>query len=191
MTAFARVAPPQTYVPVVEALSQPRLKSYRPPLSNNLASVIVCGSILVGEGYTWISDPEAMDLTDDQWRALVNALTVVEGGKEMAKKADVRTSNILDSRRTRHKVGSDSERVRKIASRSQCDMVAFAVVDILSSVIDGCSKNSYDVPDTKRQRLESLMDDRSPFLGFVGPMISRVRDASSHVEATQDLLKNL
>jgi len=40
-----------------------------------------------------ISDPEAMDLTDDQRRALVNALTVVEGGTEMAKKVNVRTSN--------------------------------------------------------------------------------------------------
>ncbi|KAI9571590.1 prim-pol domain-containing protein [Boletus coccyginus] len=43
--------------------------------------------------HLWISDPEAMDLTDDQRRALVNALTVVEGGKEMAKKVNVRTSN--------------------------------------------------------------------------------------------------
>ncbi|KAG9313457.1 hypothetical protein JVU11DRAFT_5781 [Chiua virens] len=43
--------------------------------------------------HLWISDPEAMDLTDDQRRALVSALTVVEGGKEMAKKVNVRMSN--------------------------------------------------------------------------------------------------
>ncbi|KAL4079579.1 prim-pol domain-containing protein [Scleroderma citrinum] len=43
--------------------------------------------------HLWISDPEALDLTDDQRRALVNALTVVEGGKEMVKKVNVRTSN--------------------------------------------------------------------------------------------------
>ncbi|KAF8842917.1 prim-pol domain-containing protein [Paxillus ammoniavirescens] len=43
--------------------------------------------------HLWISDPEAMDLTDDQRRAIVNALTVVEGGKEMVKKVNVRTAN--------------------------------------------------------------------------------------------------
>lgn len=43
--------------------------------------------------HLWISDPEAMDLTDDQRRALVSALTVVEGGKEMVKKVNVRQSN--------------------------------------------------------------------------------------------------
>ncbi|KAF9225870.1 prim-pol domain-containing protein [Gyrodon lividus] len=43
--------------------------------------------------HLWISDPEAMDLTDDQRKAIVNALTVVEGGKEMVKKVNVRTSN--------------------------------------------------------------------------------------------------
>ncbi|KAG6377468.1 hypothetical protein JVT61DRAFT_15274 [Boletus reticuloceps] len=36
-----------------------------------------------------------MDLTDDQRRALVSALTVVEGGKEMVKKVNVRTGNKL------------------------------------------------------------------------------------------------
>ncbi|KAG6334972.1 hypothetical protein ID866_4128 [Astraeus odoratus] len=40
--------------------------------------------------HLWISDPEALDLTDDQRRALVSALTVVEGGKEMVKKVNVR-----------------------------------------------------------------------------------------------------
>lgn len=43
--------------------------------------------------HLWISDPQAMDLTDDQRKALVNALTVVEGGKEMTKKVNVRISN--------------------------------------------------------------------------------------------------
>lgn len=43
--------------------------------------------------HLWISDTQAMDLTDDQRRALVSALTVVEGGKEMAKKVNVRPSN--------------------------------------------------------------------------------------------------
>lgn len=43
--------------------------------------------------HLWISDPQAMDLTDDQRRALVSALTVVEGGKEMVKKVNVRMSN--------------------------------------------------------------------------------------------------
>ncbi|KAI6040939.1 prim-pol domain-containing protein [Pisolithus marmoratus] len=42
--------------------------------------------------HLWISDPEALDLTDDQRRALVSALTVVEGGKEMVKKVNVRTA---------------------------------------------------------------------------------------------------
>ena len=43
--------------------------------------------------HLWISDPQAMDLTDDQRRALVSALTVVEGGKEMVKKVNIRTNN--------------------------------------------------------------------------------------------------
>ena len=42
--------------------------------------------------HLWISDPEALDLTDDQRRALVNSLTVIEGGKEMVKKVNVRTN---------------------------------------------------------------------------------------------------
>ncbi|KAH0826589.1 prim-pol domain-containing protein [Lanmaoa asiatica] len=43
--------------------------------------------------HLWISDPQAMDLTDDQRRALVNALTVIEGGKDMVKKVNVRIGN--------------------------------------------------------------------------------------------------
>ncbi|KAH7886906.1 prim-pol domain-containing protein [Phlebopus sp. FC_14] len=43
--------------------------------------------------HLWISDPAAMDLTDDQRRAIANALTVMEGGKEMVKKVSVRTSS--------------------------------------------------------------------------------------------------
>lgn len=43
--------------------------------------------------HLWISDPQAMDLTDDHRRALVSALTVVEGGKEMVKKVNVRIGN--------------------------------------------------------------------------------------------------
>lgn len=43
--------------------------------------------------HLWISDPEALDLTDDQRRALVSALTVVEGGKEMSRKVNVRASD--------------------------------------------------------------------------------------------------
>jgi DNA primase small subunit len=40
--------------------------------------------------HLWISDKEAMDLTDDERRAAVNYLTVVSGGKEMKKKVNVR-----------------------------------------------------------------------------------------------------
>lgn len=40
--------------------------------------------------HLWISDREAMRLTDDQRRALVNWLTVIQGGKEMQKKVNVR-----------------------------------------------------------------------------------------------------
>ena len=43
--------------------------------------------------HLWISDKQAMDLTDDQRRALVSALTVIEGGKEMVKKVNVRLGN--------------------------------------------------------------------------------------------------
>ncbi|KAI0251181.1 prim-pol domain-containing protein [Lactifluus subvellereus] len=40
--------------------------------------------------HLWVSDREAMALTDDQRRSLVNFLTVVQGGKEMHKKVNVR-----------------------------------------------------------------------------------------------------
>lgn len=38
----------------------------------------------------WVSDKEAMELTDDERRAMVNWLTVVQGGKEPGKKVNVR-----------------------------------------------------------------------------------------------------
>jgi len=41
--------------------------------------------------HLWISDKEAIDLTDDQRRAVVSWLTVIQGGKEMHKKVNVRT----------------------------------------------------------------------------------------------------
>ena len=40
--------------------------------------------------HLWISDKEAMELTDDERRALVNWMTVIQGGKEMHKKVNVR-----------------------------------------------------------------------------------------------------
>ncbi|KAH9836234.1 prim-pol domain-containing protein [Rhodofomes roseus] len=40
--------------------------------------------------HLWISDKEAMELTDEQRRALVGWLTVIQGGKEMKKKVNVR-----------------------------------------------------------------------------------------------------
>lgn len=40
--------------------------------------------------HLWISDQEAMELTDEQRRALVGWLTVIQGGKEMHKKVNVR-----------------------------------------------------------------------------------------------------
>ncbi|KAJ7600693.1 hypothetical protein C8J56DRAFT_14989 [Mycena floridula] len=40
--------------------------------------------------HLWISDKEAMDLTDDQRRAMVNWLTVIPPGKEQGKKLNVR-----------------------------------------------------------------------------------------------------
>ncbi|KAH7910116.1 prim-pol domain-containing protein [Hygrophoropsis aurantiaca] len=43
--------------------------------------------------HCWVSDSDAMDLTDEQRRAIVNSLTVIEGGKEMAKKVNVRIGN--------------------------------------------------------------------------------------------------
>lgn len=40
--------------------------------------------------HCWVSDTLAVDLTDDQRRALVTFLEVVKGGKEQAKKVNVR-----------------------------------------------------------------------------------------------------
>src|SRR6266404_665137 len=40
--------------------------------------------------HLWVSDREAMVLTDDQRRSLVDFLTIVKGGKEMHKKVNVR-----------------------------------------------------------------------------------------------------
>ena len=40
--------------------------------------------------HLWISDKEAMELTDDERRALVNWMTVIQGGKETLKKVNVR-----------------------------------------------------------------------------------------------------
>ncbi|RPD54946.1 prim-pol domain-containing protein [Lentinus tigrinus ALCF2SS1-7] len=40
--------------------------------------------------HLWISDREALELTDDQRRALVGWLTIIQGGKEMHKKVNVR-----------------------------------------------------------------------------------------------------
>jgi len=40
--------------------------------------------------HLWVSDREAMGLTDDQRRSLVDFLTVIQGGKEMHKKVNVR-----------------------------------------------------------------------------------------------------
>ncbi|KAG2361824.1 hypothetical protein BDR07DRAFT_1485396 [Suillus spraguei] len=40
--------------------------------------------------HLWVSDDEAMGLTDELRRAVVGALTVIEGGKEMVKKVNVR-----------------------------------------------------------------------------------------------------
>ncbi|QRV77525.1 DNA primase small subunit [Ceratobasidium sp. AG-Ba] len=40
--------------------------------------------------HLWISDKEAMDLTDDQRRAIVQYIEVVKGGKEQIKKVNVR-----------------------------------------------------------------------------------------------------
>ena len=47
--------------------------------------------------HLWISDREALELTDDQRKALVGWLTVIQGGKEMAKKVNVRigTNKVL------------------------------------------------------------------------------------------------
>ena len=40
--------------------------------------------------HLWISDREALELTDEQRRALVGWMTVIQGGKEMHKKVNVR-----------------------------------------------------------------------------------------------------
>lgn len=40
--------------------------------------------------HLWISDREAMDLTDDQRKALVSWMTVIQGGKEASKKLNIR-----------------------------------------------------------------------------------------------------
>jgi len=40
--------------------------------------------------HLWISDKEAMELTDEQRKAVVGWLTVIQGGKEMHKKVNVR-----------------------------------------------------------------------------------------------------
>jgi DNA primase small subunit len=40
--------------------------------------------------HLWISDREAMELTDEQRKALVGWMTVVQGGKEQHKKVNVR-----------------------------------------------------------------------------------------------------
>ncbi|KAM5543486.1 hypothetical protein V8D89_002737 [Ganoderma adspersum] len=43
--------------------------------------------------HLWVSDREALELTDDQRRALVGWMTVIHGGKEMHKKVNVRVGN--------------------------------------------------------------------------------------------------
>jgi len=43
--------------------------------------------------HLWISDKEAMELTDEQRRAVVGWLTVVQGGKDMHKKVNVRSGS--------------------------------------------------------------------------------------------------
>ncbi|KII87772.1 hypothetical protein PLICRDRAFT_176544 [Plicaturopsis crispa FD-325 SS-3] len=40
--------------------------------------------------HLWVSDPEALELTDEQRRAVVGWLTVIQGGKDMHKKVNVR-----------------------------------------------------------------------------------------------------
>jgi DNA primase small subunit len=42
--------------------------------------------------HCWVSDKEAMQLSDDQRKALMGWLEVVKGGKDMAKKVNVRSS---------------------------------------------------------------------------------------------------
>lgn len=45
--------------------------------------------------HLWISDKEAMELTDQQRKALVGWLTVVQGGKESSKKLNLHTGGKL------------------------------------------------------------------------------------------------
>lgn len=45
--------------------------------------------------HLWISDKEAMELTDQQRKALVGWLTVIQGGKETSKSLNVRTGGKL------------------------------------------------------------------------------------------------
>lgn len=45
--------------------------------------------------HCWVSDPDAMDLTDDQRRVLMGWLDVVKNGKDMAKHLDVRRNGAL------------------------------------------------------------------------------------------------
>ena len=43
--------------------------------------------------HLWISDKEAMALTDDQRKAIVGWMTVIHGGKESSKKLNVRVNS--------------------------------------------------------------------------------------------------
>ena len=45
--------------------------------------------------HLWISDKEAMELTDDQRKALVGWMTVIQGGKDQSKKVNVRYKGSL------------------------------------------------------------------------------------------------
>jgi DNA primase small subunit len=45
--------------------------------------------------HCWISDKEAMELTDDQRKSLMGWMEVVKGGKEVAKKVNVRQAKHL------------------------------------------------------------------------------------------------
>jgi DNA primase small subunit len=42
--------------------------------------------------HCWISDPQALDLNDDQRKSLVTFLEVIKGSKEQNKKVNVRGS---------------------------------------------------------------------------------------------------
>jgi DNA primase small subunit len=43
--------------------------------------------------HLWISDKEAMELTDDQRKALVAWMTIIQGGKEASKRLNVRSGS--------------------------------------------------------------------------------------------------